>query len=131
MSDDFLAVIKLTTGEELVAKVSYLDDEDKLLIECPALMNTTTIRSFGVSVVKVEPWIKTGKETTYILGMDKIITISEVFDRDINKLYSKFVMYYYYDIELPKKKNSISKDMGYVSSVSDARATLEKIFKNS
>jgi hypothetical protein len=131
MSDDFLAVIKLTTGEELVAKVSYLDDEDKLLIECPALMNTTTIRSFGVSVVKVEPWIKTGKETTYILGMDKIITISEVFDRDINKLYSKFVMSYYYDIELPKKKNSISKDMGYVSSVSDARATLEKIFKNS
>ncbi len=131
MSDDFLAVIKLTTGEELVAKVSYLEDINKIMIDCPALMNSTTIRSFGVNVIKVEPWIKTGKETTYILGMDKIVTISEVFDRDVNKLYSKFVMSYYYDIEIPKKKNSISKEMGYISSVSDAREALEKIFKNS
>ena len=131
MSDDFLAVIKLITGEELLAKVSYLEDIDKILLDCPAMMNSTTIRSFGVNVVKVEPWIKTGKETTYILGMDKVITISEVFDRDVNKLYSKFVMSYYYDIEPSKKRNSISKDMGYISSVSDARATLEKIFKNS
>ena len=129
MSDDFLAVIKLISGEEIVSKVSYLEDEDKLLIECPAMMNCAT-KAFGVNIVKIEPWIKSCKETIYILDMNKVVTISEVFDKDITKMYTKFIMAYYYDTE-PSRGNNITKEMGYLSSVTDARATLEKIFKNS
>jgi len=130
MSDAFLAVIKLISGEEVVAKVSYLDEEDRILIECPTVINSTSSRSLGVNLVKIEPWIKTGKETIYILDMNKIVTISEVFDKEVTKVYHKFVMAYYYEEE-PIKKNNITKEMGYLSSVSDARATLEKIFNNS
>jgi len=130
MTDDFLAVIKLISGEEVLGKVSYLEDENKLLLECPAVMNSTSSRALGVSLIKIEPWIKTGKETLYILDMNKIVTLSEVFDKEVTKVYSKFVMAYYYDIDLPKK-NTITKEMGYVSSVTDARAILEKIFNNS
>jgi len=129
MSDDFLAVIKLISGEEIVSKVSYLDDEDKLLIECPAMMNSST-KAFGVNVVKIEPWVKSCKETIYILDMNKVITISEVLDKEVTKIYNKFVMAYYYDTE-PSRTNNITKEMGYLSSVTEARATLEKIFKNS
>lgn len=130
MSDEFLAVIKLISGEEVVAKVSYLDEEDRILLECPAVMNSTSSRSLGVSLVKIEPWIKTGKETIYILDMNKIVTISEVFDKEVTKVYTKFVLAYYYEEE-PIKRNNITKEMGYLSSVKEARATLEKIFNNS
>ena len=35
MEDEFYATVKLTTGEEVVAKVVYLADEDKVLLENP------------------------------------------------------------------------------------------------
>ena len=130
MSDPFLAVIKLISGEEVVAKVSYLDDEERILLECPAVMNSTSSRSLGVNLIKIEPWIKTGKETIYILDMNKVVTISEVFDKEVTKVYTKFVLAYYYEEE-PTRENKITKQMGYLSSVKEARATLEKIFNNS
>lgn len=130
MSKEFLAVIKLISGEEVLAKVLPLEEDDQILLECPAVMNSSSSRSLGVSLVKIEPWIKTGKEMTYILDMNKVVTISEVFDRDVTKVYSKFVLAYYYETE-PIRENKITKKMGYVSSVREARKTLEKIFNNS
>ena len=35
MDEEFLATVKLITGEEIVAKVCYLEDEDKVLLENP------------------------------------------------------------------------------------------------
>ena len=35
MDEEFLATLKLMTGEEIVAKVCYLEDEDKVLLENP------------------------------------------------------------------------------------------------
>ena len=39
MSEEFLAVVKLVSGEEIVAKVTELED-DQIVIECPAMMNS-------------------------------------------------------------------------------------------
>ena len=41
MEDEFIATIKLTTGEEIIAKVSYMADEDSLVLENP--MNVVPI----------------------------------------------------------------------------------------
>ena len=35
MDEEFLATLKLMTGEEIVAKVCYLEDDDKVLLENP------------------------------------------------------------------------------------------------
>ena len=35
MEPDFIATIKLTTGEELISKVSYMPDDDSLVLENP------------------------------------------------------------------------------------------------
>ena len=133
MSDKFLAVVKLKTGEEVIAKVEVSPELDVISLDCPAMIGHSSFtRKPGISVIKIEPWIKTGKEKTYIVEMNNIITTCEVSDKDVIKAYNKFVKAYYETenlIEKPKPK--MTKEMGYISNVKDARKSLENIFKNS
>jgi len=133
MSDKFLAVVKLKTGEEVIAKIEPSPELDVIVLDCPAMVsNSGFTRKPGVSVIKIEPWIKTGQETTYIVKMSNVITTCEVNDKDVIKAYNRFVNAYY-ENEFPiKKSNSkMTKEMGYISNVKDARKSLENIFKNS
>ena len=133
MSDKFLAVIKLKTGEEVIAKIDVAPELDVMSLDCPAMIGHSSFtRKPGISVIKIEPWIKTGREITYIVEMSNIITTCEVSDKDVIKAYNKFVKAYYETediIEKPKPK--MTKEMGYISNVKDARKSLENIFKNS
>ena len=133
MSDKFLAVVKLNTGEEVIAKIEPSPELDVIVLDCPAMVGHSSFtRKPGVSVIKIEPWIKTGQETTYIVKMSNVITTCEVNDKDVIKAYNRFVNAYY-ENEFPiKKSNSkMTKEMGYISNVKDARKSLENIFKNS
>ena len=133
MSDKFLAVVKLKTGEEVIAKIELSPDVDAMSLTCPAMIGESSFtRKPGVSVVKIEPWIKTGRERTYIVEMNNIITTCEVSDKDVIKAYNKFVKAYY-ETEpcIEKSKPKMTKEMGYISNVKDARKSLENIFKNS
>ena len=135
MSNKFLAVVKLKTGEEVVAKIGIIPETDLIELDSPAMIvNSAFNRKPGLSILKIEPWIKTGREKTYIVEMSNIITTCEVLDKDVIKTYEKFVKVYYDDDleEPPKlKKPKMTKEMGYISSVKEARTSLEKIFKNS
>ena len=131
MLDKFVGVIKLTSGEEVVARVSELENMNKILIESPAMMNcSTTQRRPGINMIKIEPWIKSGKETTYIIDMNKVITTCEIFDEDVIEAYDKFVDAYYNGVEMIRPKG-MTRDMGYITNVKDARKSLEKLFKDS
>ena len=133
MSDKFLAVIKLKTGEEVIAKVELAPELDVISLDCPAMVGETSFsRKPGVSIIKIEPWIKTGREQTYIVEMSNVITTCEVNDKDVIKAYNKFVKAYYETEPLIKKsKPKMTKEMGYISNVKDARTSLENIFNNS
>ena len=123
--EKFLAVIKLTSGEEVVARISELENMDKILVDSPAMMHCTSpSRRPGINMIRIEPWIKSGKETTYIIDMNKVITTSEIFDQDVTEAYDKFVV----EMSPPR---GMSRDMGYISNVKDARMSLEKLFKDS
>ena len=133
MSDKFLAVVKLKTGEEVIAKIEPSPELDVIALDCPAMVGHSSFtRKPGVSIIKIAPWIKTGRETTYIVKMSNVITTCEVNDKDVIKAYNRFVNVYY-ENEFPiKKPNSkMTKEMGYISNVKDARKSLENIFKNS
>ena len=133
MSDKFLAVVKLKTGEEIIAKIKLSPEVDVMSLDCPAMIGHSSFtRKPGISVIKIEPWIKTGREKTYIVEMSNIITTCEVSDKDVIKAYNKFVKAYY-DSEdiIQKQKPKMTKEMGYISNVKDARKSLENIFKNS
>ena len=133
MSDKFLAVVKLKTSEEVLAKIDVAPEGDVLSLDCPAMIGESSFtRKPGISIVKIEPWIKTGREKTYIVEMSNVITICEIFDKDVIKAYNNFVKAYY-ESENPfqKTKPKMTKEMGYISNVKDARKSLENIFKNS
>ena len=133
MSDKFLAVVKLKTGEEVIAKVEVASELDVISLDCPAMIGHSSFtRKPGVSVIKIEPWIKTGREQTYKVEMSNVITTCEVSDKDVIKAYNKFVKAYY-DSEdiIQKPKPKMTKEMGYISNVKDARKSLENIFNNS
>ena len=133
MSDKFLAVIKLKTSEEVLAKIDIAPEGDALSLDCPAMIGESSFtRKPGISIVKIEPWIKTGRERTYIVEMSNVITTCEVSDKDVIKAYNRFVKAYYETeppIEKPNPK--MTKEMGYISNVKDARTSLENIFNNS
>ena len=133
MSDKFLAVVKLKTGEEVIAKVELSPEVDVISLDCPAMVGHSSFtRKPGISVIKIEPWIKTGREKTYIVEMSNIITTCEVSDKEVIKAYNKFVKAYYETEPITEKpKPKMTKEMGYIANVKDARKSLENIFKNS
>ena len=133
MSDKFLAVVKLKTSEEVIAQIEMSSQGDVMSLDCPAMVGHSSFtRRPGISVIKIEPWIKTGREQTYIVEMNNVITTCEVFDKDVIKAYNRFVKAYY-ETEPPMEKPNpkMTKEMGYISNVKDARKSLENIFKNS
>ena len=133
MSDKFLAVVKLKTSEEVLAQIEMSPQGDVMSLDYPAMVGESSFtKRPGVSIIKIEPWIKTGREKTYIVEMSNIITICEISDKDVIKAYDNFVKAYY-ESESPfqKSKPKMTKEMGYISNVKDARKSLEDIFKNS
>ena len=133
MSDKFLAVVKLKTSEEVIAQIEMSSQGDVMSLDYPAMVGESSFtKRPGVSIIKIEPWIKTGREKTYIVEISNIITICEISDKDVIKAYNNFVKAYY-ESESPfqKPKPKMTKEMGYISNVKDARKSLEDIFKNS
>ena len=133
MSNKFLAVVKLNTGEEVIAKIDPSPDFDAISLDRPAMIGHSSFsRKPGLSILKIEPWIKTGREKTYIVEMSNVITTCEITDKEVITAYNQFVKAYY-ETEVPKlkPKPKMTKEMGYISNVKDARKSLENIFKNS
>ena len=133
MSNKFLAVVKLNTGEEVIAIIEPSPDFDAISLDRPAMIGHSSFsRKPGLSILKIEPWIKTGREKTYIVEMSNVITTCEITDKEVITAYNQFVKAYY-DTEVPKlkPKPKMTKEMGYISNVKDARKSLENIFKNS
>jgi len=133
MSNKFLAVVKLNTGEEIIAKIEPSPEFDAISLDRPAMIaHSSFSRKPGISILKIEPWIKTGREKTYIVEMSNIITTCEITDKEVITAYNQFVKSYY-ETEVPKlkPKPKMTKEMGYISNVKDARKSLENIFKNS
>ena len=129
MEDDFYASIKLKTGEEIFARVLPCDDEHKitLVITNPIIVTYISGRN-GSMGYKVEPWIKTTTEDMFIIKMEDIITMCETNDIEMIMIHQSFVE----RIENVKhKRPNISRKMGYLANVNDAKELLEKIYKNS
>lgn len=80
--------------------------------------------------LKLNPWIKFSDESMFIIDFDKVVTISEVTDKKIIKLYNRFLEENGRVVNNNRKK--LSEKMGYLSSIADARISLERIYnKNS
>ena len=64
----------------------------------------------------------------FVMDMNKVITISEVTDEDMLFMYAKYLKK---RNKKPTISNKPSESMGYLKSISEARVSLEKIFRES
>ena len=129
IEEDFYATIKLNSGEEIFAKVAASEEEDRtiLIVTNPVIVNEIKSR-IGVVGYKIEPWLKTTKDDMFMLRLDDVLTLSESSDIEMIMMYQSFVRDSHSDkIGQPK----LSKKMGFISTVNDAKEILEKIFKDS
>ena len=127
MEDDFYATIKFKNGEEIFTKVSASEEEDRTMLVISHPITTVEIKQRGQMVgYKVEPWLKTTKDDMFIINMDNVLTMSESSDIHMINKYQQFVQ----DSARDKKGHpKLSRKMGYLSSVNDAKDILEKLYK--
>ena len=135
MGDEFYAIIKLVSGEEIFSMVCSDSNEDDpiLLLHHPVIMNM--IQSPKGSFIKVTPWMEMTDDDMFAVRLDKIITMTETNDKKLIQVYKHYVE----DIDNENNQDTldmykfggkvdISNQMGYISSVEETRSSLEKIF---
>ncbi len=127
--DDFYATIKFKSGEEIFAKVSYSEEEDRtfLLLFDPITIEKIRNRG-GIQGYRVEPWLKTSKEDLHIVNMEDILTLSESHDLEtihMHKTFSKQHAEYY------NQEKKLNRKMGYISTISEAKKSLENLYNKS
>ena len=129
MNEEFYATIKLISGEEIFAQVTPCEEEDRtlLILDTPVKFESIMIKHMGVNAVKVEPWMSLGDDSMVIIDMSKVITISEVKDEQILCIYNKYLR----DKDRDSNQTKVNEDMGFLSSISEARVNLEKLYKSS
>ena len=126
--EDFHAVIKLVSGEEIFAKVCPCEEEDKtvLILESPVVFETVNIRNTGIQGVRVNPWLRMTDDPVLVMNMNNVMTMTEINDKQMIKIYNKFLR----DKDRIANKTDLNSDMGFLSSISDARIFLEKLYKS-
>ncbi len=129
MEDDFYATIKFKNGEEIFAKVAASEEEDRTMLVIHNPITAVEIKQRGQMVgYKVEPWLKTTKEDMFIINMTDVLTISESSDIHMINMFQQFVQ----DSERDRRgQPKLSRKMGYISNVHDAKDILEKLYKSS
>ena len=128
IEDDFYATIKFKSGEEIYAKVAASEEEDRTMLIIHSPITVSEIRGkAGLAGYKVEPWLKTTREDMFIINLDDVLTLSESSDVQMIMMYKNFLR----DSERDNKNQSkMSRRMGYISNVNDAKEILEKIYKD-
>ena len=129
MGDEFHAVLKLVTGEEIFALVS-VDENDGdpiIMLSNPVVMKM--LYNGAGQYVKVRPWLELPTEDLFLMKYDKIVTMSEISDEHMIHFYNKYLNDDDVDIELDGKV-SLNPKMGLLTTVEDARQSLENIFNS-
>ncbi len=135
---DFHATIKLVTGEEIFALVSVDNSEDEpvVIMQNPVIMKV--LSTGRGQMMKIRPWLEVPGDDVYIVKYDKLITMSEVKDKMIISMYQTYCDEGDFDfgtfvdesLKTDKRNQEVTKKMGYISSVEDARKKLEDLFKD-
>ena len=127
IEDDFYATIKFKSGEEIFAKVAASEEIDRtiLLVSNPIIVNEVQSKK-GIMGYRIEPWLKTTKEDMFMIDLSDILTMSESSDVEMITMYQRWLR------DTSKVKSDepkLSREMGYIANVNDAKDILEKLYK--
>ena len=129
MEDDFYATIKFKSGEEIFAKISYSEEKDRtfLFLNTPITIEKIKNRG-GIHGYRVEPWLRTSKEDLFIVNIEDVLTMTESHDLEtiaMHQTFSKQNEHYY------QQEKKLNRKMGYISTIKEAKKSLEKLYNKS
>ena len=133
MEEEFYATIKLVTGEEIISKICYLPEEDKILLEKPLQVEEARQKkgNLEVSGFSLKEWITATFEEMFVIDKEHVLTVIEI-DENIQKFYEKTLK----KIEVHKnyaggRGKKLPRHAGYLGSIEEKKKSLEDIFNKS
>lgn len=129
-SQEFLGVIKLITTEEIIGNIFVCENEGGFVIENAFSVQEEIIETPVGEMVKIElrPWAKFAQEEIFFIDKKNTITVYEA-DERILKIYHKTINKYIFGTD--SSKVNLSEEMGFKNKITDARSSLERLYKDS
>jgi hypothetical protein len=130
INQEFLGVIKLITTEEIIGNILVCETEGGFIIENAFSVEEEIIETPVGEMVKVElrPWAKFAQQEIFFVDKKNTITVYEA-DERILKIYHKTINKYMFGTS--SNKVNLNEEMGFKKKLTDARSTLEKLYKDS
>jgi hypothetical protein len=134
MGEEFYAIIKLISGEEIfsIVCIDENDGDPVVILSNPVIIKY--IHTAETIMVKIKPWIDLSDDDFFILRQDKIITMTETKNKNLIGMYNNYISNDLgessFTNDLGNGRVKVSNKMGYISSVENAKKILEKIFNN-
>ena len=127
IEDDFYATIKFKSGEEIFAKVAASEEINRtvLLVSNPIIVNEVQGKK-GMLGYRIEPWLKTTKEDMFMIDLKEVLTMSESSDVEMITMYQRWLRD---TSKIKSDEPKLSREMGYIANVNDAKDILEKLYK--
>jgi hypothetical protein len=139
MEEEFYATMKLTSGEEVVAKVCYDKDDDVVIVFNPRVVEKIEMKKKNMIVegIVFDDWINATEEDMFIIPRNQIITMVEL-DKRIAGFYEDHLddksLYRKSRSSEPKsnsKRQNPKNHEGYLGSIKEAKKLLEQIYNKS
>jgi len=136
MEPDFIATIKLITGEELISKVSYMPDDDSLVLENPMRVGPIdqVQRNVRVNGFALTEWIHSTFDHMFVLPKVHVLTMTEVEDENIQHFYTDCVQKHITQLDIFKdtfEPKKFTRKMGNLGSIKETKKSLEDLYKRS
>ena len=130
MGEEFYAIIKLVSGEEVFSLIMVDDEEENPIIIMQNPIIIKMLHSPQGSFIKIKPWMELSEEDFFMIRLDKVLTMTESTNEKLIEVYNDYIS------DDSSSEIEMSSDgrvkpdsrMGYVSTVEDARKNLEDIF---
>ena len=130
MGEDFYCILKLVSGEEILSLISVDENGGDPIV---VLQNPVIMELFDKKekcYVKVRPWMELPSDDFFMIKLDKIITMTETTDKKLIDIYTKYLNDDdSIDVYRSSGEVKLSNEMGYISSVENARKKLEELYK--
>ena len=115
-----------------MAKVCYLPDEDKIILDRPLAVENARQKKGHMEVTgfALKEWISATYDEMFIIKRDHIITMTEV-EGELVEFYEKTLNRLESGKSLAGRGNKLPRKSGYLGSIKETKKVLEDIFKRS
>tara|TARA_B100001939_G_scaffold347762_1_gene370498 strand:- start:1635 stop:2066 length:432 start_codon:yes stop_codon:yes gene_type:complete len=130
--EESLCLVKLVSGEEIVAMTSSIEDDDIKLVMLNHPCKISTVSNSKGQGLKFDHWMKFTDEFVFTINFDKIIVMNRIYNTQLRFLYKKFVDKYGSQEllrgEYGENRIKMNKSLGLIGKVDDMRSRLESLF---